>query len=68
MVNRNRLITLTKKLISINSENPPEEESKIALFVKEYLKKLGVDARIYEFKKKRSNVVAILKGKAHYAL
>jgi succinyl-diaminopimelate desuccinylase len=63
MVNKKRLIKLTQKLIQINSENPPGDESKIAGFVKNYLDKLGLKTKIYEFKKKRSNVVALLEGR-----
>jgi succinyl-diaminopimelate desuccinylase len=63
MVNKKRLIKLTQKLISINSENPPGNESRIARFVQSYLKDLGLYARVYEFKKRRSNVVASLAGK-----
>jgi len=63
MVNKKRLIKLTQKLIQINSENPPGDESKIAAFVKNYLDKLGLKTKIYEFKKRRSNVVAHLEGR-----
>ena len=63
MINKNRLIRLTQQLIRIDSENPPGNEFLIARFVKKYLGKLGVKAKIYEFKKKRSNVVASLGGK-----
>jgi len=63
MVNKNRLIRLTRKLIRINSENPGGNEFKIARFIKYYLKNLGLDARIYEFKKMRSNVLAVLPGR-----
>lgn len=63
MVNKKRLIKLTQKLIQINSENPPGDESKIAAFVKNRLDKLGLKTKIYEFKKKRSNVVALLSGR-----
>ena len=63
MVNKKRLIKLTQKLIQINSENPPGDESKIAAFVKNHLDKLGLKTKIYEFKKKRSNVVAHLLGR-----
>jgi len=64
MVNKKRLIKITQKLIQINSENPPGDESKIAGFVRNYLDKLGLKTKIYEFKKKRSNVVALLKGRS----
>ncbi|MEW6101664.1 MAG: M20 family metallopeptidase [Candidatus Omnitrophota bacterium] len=62
MVNKKRLIRLTQKLISINSENPPGRESEIAAFVKKYLKGFGINAKIYEFKKGRPNIIAVLKG------
>lgn len=63
MINKKRLIKLTRSLIRINSENPPGNEARIAVFVKNYLENLGLRPKIYEFKKKRSNVVAVLKGK-----
>jgi succinyl-diaminopimelate desuccinylase len=63
MINKKRLIRLTQKLIQINSQNPPGDESRIARFVQNYLKGLGLKARIYEFRKKRSNVVALFKGR-----
>jgi succinyl-diaminopimelate desuccinylase len=63
MINKKRLIKLTQKLIQINSENPPGDESRIAGFVKKYLADIGLEAKIYEFKRKRSNVVATLGGR-----
>ncbi|MBM3255842.1 MAG: M20 family metallopeptidase, partial [Candidatus Omnitrophica bacterium] len=60
MINKKRLIRLTKKLIRINSENPPGDESKIAGFIKKYLSAIGVKSKIYEFKKNRSNIIAVL--------
>lgn len=63
MVNKKRLIKLTRDLIRINSENPPGDESEISAFVNSYLRKLGLKVRVYEFKKKRPNVVGILEGR-----
>ena len=63
MINKKRLVLLTQNLIRINSENPPGDERKIAGFVHGYLAKLGIKTRIVEFKKKRSNVLAYLKGR-----
>jgi len=62
MVNKKRLIALTQQLIRINSENPGGNERAIAEFVKKFLEGLGIKARIYEFAKKRSNVVATVPG------
>ncbi|MFC1674860.1 M20 family metallopeptidase [Candidatus Omnitrophota bacterium] len=63
MINRKRLIKLTQELIRINSENPGGSESKIARFVNAYLRKLGLKARIYEFRPGRSNLVAFFPGR-----
>jgi succinyl-diaminopimelate desuccinylase len=62
MINKKRLIKLTQDLIRIPSENPGGDERKIADFVKRYLRRLGLDTKIYEFENRRSNVVAFLKG------
>ncbi|MBN2831099.1 MAG: M20 family metallopeptidase [Candidatus Omnitrophica bacterium] len=68
MINRKSLIKLTQGLIRIDSQNPPGDERRIALFVKEYLQRLGLKVKIYEFKPRRSNVVAILKGQGRHSL
>jgi len=62
MVNKRRLIRLTQQLIRIDSQNPGGEEFLIARFVKKYLEAFGAAVKIYEFKKRRSNVVVVLKG------
>ena len=62
MVRQERLIKLTQRLIRINSENPPGNEHKIALFVREYLERLGVAVKTYEFKKNRANITGMIKG------
>jgi len=63
MIDKIRLIKLTQQLIRIDSQNPGGTEFEIARFVKSYLDKLGLKTRIYEFQKKRSNVIAVLEGK-----
>jgi len=62
MVNKQRLIGLTKKLLSLDSQNPPGDEKNIGLFVAGYMKRLGLKVDIYEFKKGRINVIARLKS------
>jgi succinyl-diaminopimelate desuccinylase len=62
MINKQRLIRLTQELIKIDSQNPPGDEVRIANFVKSYLYRLGVKSKIYEFKKRRVNLIAILPG------
>ncbi|MDD5347159.1 MAG: ArgE/DapE family deacylase [Candidatus Omnitrophica bacterium] len=64
MINKTRLIKLLTRLIAIKSENPPGDEFEIARFVRRYLLGFGVASRIYEFKKRRSNVVAMMGVKA----
>ncbi len=63
MVNKKRLLKLAQDLIRIDSQNPPGDEAKIALFVKNYLKALGLKVKIFEFEKKRANILAYLEGK-----
>jgi succinyl-diaminopimelate desuccinylase len=63
MVNKNRLIKLIRELIRIDSQNPPGDEFRIACFVKNYLRTLRIKAKTYEFKKRRTNVVAVLSGR-----
>jgi len=64
MINKARLVKLTQQLIRIDSRNPGADESQLASFVKEYLLKLGLEVKIYEFKKRRANIVAYLKGRS----
>ncbi|MBU4472861.1 MAG: M20 family metallopeptidase [Candidatus Omnitrophica bacterium] len=63
MINRIRLIKLVQKLIRIDSQNPPGDESRIAHFVQDYLRGLGIKTKIYEFKRRRCNVVATIEGR-----
>jgi len=62
MVNKKRLINTIKKLISIDSQNPGSNESKIAGFVGRYLKTLGLKVNFYEFSPKRENIIGLLEG------
>ena len=63
MVNKKRLITLLQKLIRINYANPPGDEFPIARFISHYLQDLGLCPKVYAFKKRRSNLVAVLPGR-----
>ena len=62
MINRQRLIKLTQKLIRINSENPPGNEREIVSFLRDYLAAFGLKSRTYEFAKGRPNIIALLKS------
>jgi len=63
VINKKRLVSLLQKLIRINSENPPGNEVQIADFVSDHLKTLGLDVKVYTFKKNRPNVVATFRGR-----
>lgn len=63
MIRKSRLVALLKKLVSINSENPGGNEFRIARFAGDYLARQGLKIQIYEFKEKRSNLIALLEGK-----
>ncbi len=62
MINKQRLITLTKKVISMNSENPPGNELALAKFIEKDMRALGLHVKTYTYAKKRPNIVATLKG------
>lgn len=58
MINKKRVIKLLQDLVRIDSQNPPGNEARIGRFVKNYLAKLGLKVKIYEFKPGRSNIIA----------
>ena len=62
MINKTRLISLTQKVISINSENPPGNELELARFIQKDMESLGLQVKAYEFAKGRPNIVAVLRG------
>ena len=51
-------IELVKKLVNINSENPPGDEGKIAKFIEHTLSEIGVKSEVIEIDKNRFNVIA----------
>lgn len=62
MSNQKRLVALTQKLLSIDSQNPPGNEVAIADFIVGELKTLGLEVRTFTYQDNRPNVVATLKG------
>lgn len=58
---KTRLVKIARKLIQINSENPPGNERKIAEYIFSFLKAFGYNPRIVEFSRNRSNIVCRLK-------
>jgi acetylornithine deacetylase/succinyl-diaminopimelate desuccinylase family protein len=62
MINKSRLIKLTQKVISINSENPPGNEFELARFIEKDMRSLGLQVKTYTYTKNRPNIVATLKG------
>jgi acetylornithine deacetylase len=66
-INNKNLLAFLKDLIRINSVNPSlsdegDGEFRIARYVGEYLKELGLDVHYQEIEKNRINVIGILKG------
>lgn len=62
MINKKRLITLTQKVIQIDSQNPPGNEVKIADFIKKDLTGFALEIKTYTFKPKRPNLIITLRG------
>jgi succinyl-diaminopimelate desuccinylase len=56
------VVDLTRSLVKIPSENPTRNESEVAGFILDWFKSRGIEAKMYEKVKGRSNVVARIKG------
>jgi len=65
VINKHRLVSLTQRIIQINSENPPGNEFKLAQLVARELWACGFKVKSYEFARRRPNIVGILNGKFH---
>jgi len=62
MINKSRLIKLTQKVISYDSQNPPGNELALAKFIEKDMRWLGLDVKTYIYAKNRPNIVATLRG------
>jgi len=60
---KKELIEFLQKLIQINSENPPGNESQIANFIHAYLLKNNIEAKIIPLEKGRDSLIAKIPGK-----
>ncbi|MEA1939663.1 MAG: M20 family metallopeptidase [Candidatus Caldatribacteriota bacterium] len=60
---KEELVEFLQKLIQINSENPPGNESKIAHFIKEFLSSNDIDSEIVQLEEGRDSLVAKIPGK-----
>ena len=55
-------LSLTRKLLSVNTVNPPGNERACAQYLGTMLEEVGFEVRYYEFADKRSTLVAQLAG------
>ncbi|MEW5894804.1 MAG: ArgE/DapE family deacylase [Candidatus Omnitrophota bacterium] len=62
MINKDRLVRETQKLLSMNSENPPGNESALAYYIENEMRTLGLDVKSFTYDRSRPNIVACLKG------
>jgi len=63
MINKKRLVKIARDVIQIDSQNPPGNEVRVAEYVRKDMQSLGLDVKVYAFKKNRPNVIATLKGR-----
>ena len=64
MIKKDRLIKLTQKVVSYDSQNPPGCELELAKFIEKDMRSLGIDVKRYTYAKDRPNIIATLKGSA----
>jgi len=60
---KKELVEFLQKMVQINSENPPGNESKMAYFIKEFLLKNDIDSEIVPLEEGRDSLVAKIGGK-----
>jgi len=60
---KKELVEFLQKLIQINSENPPGNESKMAHFIKKFLLKNDIDSEIIHLEEGRDSLVVKILGK-----
>jgi succinyl-diaminopimelate desuccinylase len=60
---KKRLTKNIRQLLRIDSQNPPGDERAVAAYVAQALKRSGLAPRIFRFKPRRDNVMAVLKGR-----
>jgi acetylornithine deacetylase/succinyl-diaminopimelate desuccinylase-like protein len=63
MTNLNETVELLRDFLRIDTTNPPGNEEKAALFIKEVLRKEGLSSEIYQAVEGRSNILSRIKGK-----
>lgn len=61
-VDRDEVVRLAKELIEIPSENPPGREKKVAQYIDQKLREIGIEPKRYEFEPGRTNIMGALKG------
>ncbi len=62
MVNKDRLVKLTQRLLRFNSVNPPGNELEVARFIERDMRSLGLDVKMISYAKNRPNVIATMRG------
>jgi len=62
MINKARLIRLTQKVLSMDSQNPPGNELALARFIEKDMRSLPLKVKTYPFAPDRPNVIAVLPG------
>lgn len=61
-VNEEKLISLLRAILRINTENPPGNERPVAEFLKGYLEPLGFETKLIEPEPNRTSLFAVLRG------
>ncbi len=63
MIENKELENLTVRFCEFNTTNPPGNEKELALFIKEYLEKKGIESWYKEVNRNRANIYSILTRK-----
>lgn len=61
-INEDELIQLLQKVVQTESTNPPGNELDLALWLKDYFEKAGLETTLTEYEPKRTNLIVRLRG------
>ncbi|WP_153732759.1 M20 family metallopeptidase [Sporosarcina obsidiansis] len=62
-MNSNRMVSLLQDMVKINTVNPPGDEQKLAELLCNTISTYGLECKLYQVEKDRTNIVVILRGR-----
>ena len=62
-MNSNRMVELLRRMVKVNTVNPPGDEQELAELICDFISDQGLECQLHQVDENRSNIVVILRGK-----